>query len=69
MKKIVSLTLILFFVIAVLVSPSAAHAVLAHKNFIFGADSTQSVASQKGAKGKFTIVVPQTFTASGEDHN
>ncbi len=69
MKKITVVTLALFFVAVMLVTPGTAHAISAHKNFIFGADSTQNIASQTGAKGKFTIVVPQTFSASGEDHN
>lgn len=70
MKKQLGLIMFIFFMVsALIVTPTVAHAVSAHKNFIFGADSTQSVASQTGAKTKITIVTPQTFTKTGEDHN
>ena len=69
MRKIVHLLPALFLIGMLFTAPNLAHAVVAHKNFIFGADSTQSLASQTGAKSKITIVVPQTFSASGEDHN
>lgn len=69
MKQFVVLAFALMAVTALIVSPTLANAVSVHKNFIFGADSTQNVASQKGAKSKITIVTPQTFTATGEDHN
>jgi hypothetical protein len=69
MKQFIILAFALLAVGALIVSPSLAHAVSAHKNFIFGADSTQNVASQKGAKSKITTVTSQTFTKTEEDHN
>jgi hypothetical protein len=70
MKKQLAIVMFSLFVVsALIVTPTVAHAVSAHKNFIFGADSTQNVASQKGAKTKITIATPQTFTKTGEDHN
>ena len=69
MKQFVILAFALIAAGALVISPSLAHAVVSHKNFIFGADSTQNMASQKGAKTRITIVTPQTFTKTGEDHN
>lgn len=39
------------------------------KNFIFGAHGNDPISSQKGGKAEITIVIPQSFTITNEDHN
>lgn len=70
MKKMIIIATVAIFVLGIMITNyGVAEAVSAQKNFLFGAISTQNLASQTGAKSKITIVTPQTFSGADADHN
>lgn len=68
MKKAIC-ALALALIGMMVISPSASYAVSAHEWFLFGSEDPTNITGQNSAKTSITLVVPQSFTNSGEVHN
>lgn len=70
MKMIYTLSLGIVLAATLAINPTLSYAVSDHQNFLFGAASSISSATgQKNANFSVTIVTPQSFSNTLEDHN